>query len=298
MRQIVCPVCHSTPTSPDPEEFKMVSCPQCRVKWTYIPSDLDSDSLYEDEVYAVVDNRESIFEKIIFREAEKVLNKGKQIHSVLKSLLDFGCGKGQFLHVAKRLGLSTFGIETAEKRAEFAKEKYLLEVKNEFYQEGKIESGNFDFITLNHVLEHLPDPMGLLKELLDQNLSQDGLAYIEVPRANSWQAWIAGKDWMHWDIPKHLTHWDEETLVLEMEKIGYQKVGDRRFSIHLGVLGMLQSLMSKVGFKDHLILRLKRKKTLGLMALVVFFIPFAFLFEGLSTLSNKSGILGVYFKKK
>ncbi|MBN3581326.1 class I SAM-dependent methyltransferase [Algoriphagus aestuarii] len=298
MRQIVCPVCHTSSTSQDQEEFSIVHCKECGVKWTYLSSDINSDSLYEDEVYAIVDNRESIFEKIIFREAEKVLTKARRIQHGLTRMLDFGCGKGQFMHVSNRMGFSTLGIETATKRADFAREKYGLEVKNDFYSSGKIESGDFDFVTLNHVLEHLPYPMSLLKELLSQNLSTKGLVYIEVPRADSWQSGIAGREWMHWDIPKHLTHWDEQTLEQEMLKIGYQKVGDRKFSIHLGVLGMLQALLSKVGFRENLILRLKRKKTFGLMALIVVFMPLAWIMEGLSTLSNKSGILGLYFKKK
>ena len=297
MRQIICPVCHAEP-SLAPEEFSIIHCDSCQVRWTYIPNEIDADALYEDEVYSVVDNRESIFEKIIFKEVEKVLKRAKKIAPGLHRLLDFGCGKGHFLKVAKGKGFSVLGIETAKNRADFAREKYLLEVKNEFYRGGKIESGDFDFITLNHVLEHLPDPMGLLKELLDQNLSTGGLTYIEVPRADSLQANWSGSRWMHWDIPKHLTHWTEAVLVNEMEKIGYKKVGSRKFSFHLGVLGMLQTLLSKVGFKENLILRLKRKKTIGLLLLIVLFIPFAWILEGLSTVFNKSGILGVYFEKK
>ena len=297
MRQIICPVCHTKP-SQDKEELSIINCPQCQVKWTFFSKELDADALYEDEVYEVVDNRESIFEKIIFREAGKVLKKAKGIQPDLKSLLDFGSGKGQFMHAAKSLGFSTFGIETAENRAAFAREKYQLQVKNEFYESGKIESGEFDLISLNHVLEHLPDPMGLLKELLDQNLANSGLAYIEVPRSDSWQAKLAGGKWLHWDIPKHLTHWNEETLIKEMERIGYRPIGARKFSIHLGVLGMLQALLSKVGFKGHLILKLKRKKTIGLMAAILLFMPLAWILEGLSTLSSKSGILGLYFQKK
>lgn len=296
MRQITCPVCKTSPQS-NVQAFSIVSCIGCSNRWTFIPEEIDADLLYEDEVYSVVDNRRSIFERVIFREARNVLEKASFIsNSKTKRLLDFGSGKGQFLTIAKESGWTGIGIETAKERADFAREKYGVEVRQEFYSEGKVGEGNFDMITLNHVLEHLPDPLGLLKILLDSNLSKEGLIYIEVPRADSWQANIAGENWMHWDIPKHLTHWTETGLEKELKRIGYAKVGKRSFSIHLGVLGMLQVLMSKFGFKGNLILNLKRKKTPGLMLGIAILLPFALILETCSVPFGKSGIMGLYLK--
>lgn len=296
MRQITCPVCKKSPEI-ESQAFSICLCKGCGNRWTYIPEEIDSDALYEDEVYAVVDNRKSIFERIIFREAGKVLERGNSISAVKsKRLLDFGSGKGLFLAVAKEFGWRGLGIETAKDRADFAREKYRVEVRQEFYAGGKIEEGNFDMITLNHVLEHLPDPLSLLKELVDSNLSKDGLVYIEVPRADSWQAKIAGQNWMHWDIPKHLTHWIEAGLEKELNRIGFQKVEERSFSIHLGVLGMLQALMSALGYRGNLILNLKRKKTPGLLLSIAILLPFAWILEVISMPFGKSGIIGLYVK--
>ncbi len=296
MRQITCPVCQSPPSDP-PISQSIQCCKSCGVRWTFLPEEVDSDALYSDEVYAVVDNRQSVFERVIFSEAKKILQKARKIHPTANSLLDFGAGKGQFLAVAKTLAWNGIGIETASERAAFAREKYHVSVLETFYTEGKIGAGDFDFITLNHVLEHLPDPMGLMNGLLSQNLASQGLVYLEVPRADSWQAKIAGKDWMHWDIPKHLTHWTEGGMEKEFSKIGFQKVGVRRFSIHLGVLGMLQALLSKLGFRENLILRLKRKKTLGLLLLIGLVLPIAWGLEWISTGFGKSGVLGIYLKR-
>lgn len=296
MRQITCPVCKKSPEI-ESQAFSICLCKGCGNRWTYIPEEIDSDALYEDEVYAVVDNRKSIFERIIFREAEKVLERANSISAVKsKRLLDFGSGKGLFLAVAKESGWRGLGIETAKDRADFAREKYRVEVRQEFYAGGKIEEGNFDMITLNHVLEHLPDPLSLLKELVDSNLSKDGLVYIEVPRADSWQAKIAGQNWMHWDIPKHLTHWIEAGLEKELNRIGFQKVEERSFSIHLGVLGMLQALMSALGYRGNLILNLKRNKTPGLLLSIAILLPFAWILEVISMPFGKSGIIGLYLK--
>jgi SAM-dependent methyltransferase len=220
MRQTQCPVCQ-TPTNNFPTANSLISCPSCKVKWTYLPEEFDAEALYSDEVYAVVDNRKSIFERIIFSEAKKVLNKAKKLNPEAKRLLDFGSGKGLFLYVAESMGWDGIGVETSQDRANFAIEKYGVKVLSEYYSQGKIEGGNFDLITLNHVLEHLPDPIALLEELLKENAK--GLLYTEVPRENSWQAKIAGSNWMHWDIPKHLSHWNEEALGNEIGKLGFKK---------------------------------------------------------------------------
>lgn len=295
MRQVTCPVCSTSP-SQIPAELPKVKCTSCGVTWTYLPEAIDSAGLYRDEVYAIVDNRQSVFEKIIFSEAKKILQKARKANPDANHLLDFGSGKGQFLAVAKEQGWKGIGIETEKARADFAREKYGVAVTCEFYQHGKISEELADLITLNHVLEHLPQPIGLLEELLKSNLSPKGMIYIEVPRADSWQAKIAGDLWMHWDIPKHLTHWTEPVLEDQLEKLGFQKIAKRGFSVHLGVLGMLQALLARVGFRENLILRLKRKKTLGLVILIGVALPFAWVLEVLSVGFGKSGIMGLYLR--
>lgn len=296
MRQITCPICKFS-SSTFQKNQSIIQCQNCGNRWTFIAEEVNGDSLYSDEVYSVVDNRNSIFERIIFSEAKKVLHIAQKLNPKAQSLLDFGSGKGQFLAVAKSLGWKGLGVETAKERAAFAKEKYEVEVHTELYQGGKIGKGNFDLITLNHVLEHLPEPLELVETLSEANLEANGMIYIEVPRADSWQANIAGENWIHWDIPRHLTHWTESGLESQIRKNGWEILENRSFSVHLGVLGMLQALLSRVGFRENLIFRLKRKKSPGLLILIGFFLPIAWILELISTGFGKSGILGVYLIK-
>jgi SAM-dependent methyltransferase len=295
MRQLTCPICHTPPVSPPSTESRL-SCPSCTVSWTYLAEAIDASALYRDEVYAVVDNRESVFEQIIFSEARATLVKAKKIHPKASTLLDFGAGKGQFLAVAKTLGWNALGIETEAARAAFAVEKYGVDVQVGYYAQGPVGSGSYDLITLNHVLEHLPRPLELLRELVTNNLAPGGLLYLEVPRANSWQARIAGEAWMHWDIPKHLSHWTEDALIKQLQLMGLSLEGRRSYSVHLGVLGMLQALLSRVGYKENLILRLKKKKTIPLILLIGAFLPLAWGLELLATGMEKSGVCGLYLR--
>jgi 2-polyprenyl-3-methyl-5-hydroxy-6-metoxy-1,4-benzoquinol methylase len=95
-----------------------------------------------------------------------------------KKILDFGCGNGGFLKQAGSVASHAVGIEI-ETRLKTYFEENRLTVYNDI---SSIED-HFDFITLFHVLEHVPDPVGLLEQL-SKKLRKDGCIIIEVPNAN------------------------------------------------------------------------------------------------------------------
>lgn len=94
-----------------------------------------------------------------------------------KKVLDFGCGYGDFLYSIKN-AKSLFGIELNK--------NYIREIK----KKGKISvfsnindvKGNFDTITMFHVLEHLDDQIDTLKKIY-KLLNKNGYLIIEVPHA-------------------------------------------------------------------------------------------------------------------
>lgn len=298
MRQKQCPVCHAKGQVGLPH-LSIQKCDHCQVSWTLVQEDIDVDTLYEDKVYAVVDNRKSIFERIIFREAEKVIRTVTGIFNKTNPIkcLDFGSGKGQFLLKAKEAGWQTLGLETAKERAAFSREKYGLDVIEKYYHSGKIGEGEFDVISLNHVLEHLPHPIELLQELTEKNLKPGGILIVEVPNLHSWQSNIAGSKWMHLDIPKHLTHWNGQVLSQKITALGFDKIKSQYFSVHLGVLGMLSALLGNLGYKGNIIYDLKNRKNPGLLIGIALILPFSFLLETLAVPFKKTGILRLYFKK-
>ena len=89
-------------------------------------------------------------------------------------VLDFGCGDGKFLNRMKARGWETYGIEPSSDAA-FRKHRRLLEVP---------QDGAFDFVVLNHVLEHLLDPLDTLQQLAG-SLRDGGILFVSTPRLDT-----------------------------------------------------------------------------------------------------------------
>lgn len=121
-----------------------------------------------------------------------------------RTILDVGCGSGFALDNAKRAGLQTFGVELSREAAEAATNRghqifpMLLEHMEKAWEQ------KFDVISLNQVLEHVPDPVSLVKQCI-RFLSQRGVIAIAVPsalgvlRLSPWQE----TEWP----PHHISRW-------------------------------------------------------------------------------------------
>jgi SAM-dependent methyltransferase len=126
------------------------------------------------------------------------------------SILEIGCGSGLMLAAFRRRGWRVLGLERTEQMAEIGRRAHGLEIAA-VPLEKLSKSASFDLIVLFNVLEHIDDPLSLLKECASR-LAQNGLLIIVVPNFSSWQARIAGPKWFHLDVPRHLIHFTPETL--------------------------------------------------------------------------------------
>jgi SAM-dependent methyltransferase len=126
--------------------------------------------------------------------------------------LDVGCGGGAMLHrvCALEPAFQPRGIE--RDAGAVARARSLgFDVQRADFPESGLPGGAFDVITLNHVLEHIPDPMAALQEIR-RLLAPGGCAMIAVPnRAGLW-ARLLGHRWVALDLPRHLYHFSPATL--------------------------------------------------------------------------------------
>ncbi len=132
--------------------------------------------------------------------------------------LDVGCGSGGSLGVAAALGWQVAGIEmdtgAADKARRFTREIHVGDALTALFG-----AGRFDVVTAFHVLEHVTDPVAVVRRMLEW-LAPGGLAIIEVPNAGGLGARLFGGAWSGLELPRHLSHFTAESLVRVVEKAG------------------------------------------------------------------------------
>jgi 2-polyprenyl-3-methyl-5-hydroxy-6-metoxy-1,4-benzoquinol methylase len=111
-------------------------------------------------------------------------------------LLDVGCAAGFLLDEARRRGWETKGVEVSRFASEYARRELNLDVLTGSLEAAKLPGQEFDVVILYFVLEHLRDPLGLLREI-SRILKPGGLLSVAVPNIAGLyfllnrQAWIA-----------------------------------------------------------------------------------------------------------
>ncbi len=126
-------------------------------------------------------------------------------------LLDVGCGSGDILAMASELGIEVTGVEFAPEAVAHARESRGLDVRQGTLEEAGFGAGSFDVVTLWHVLEHVPDPVGTLREVR-RVLKPGGHVVVQVPNYGSIQSRVFGDRWYALDVPRHLHHFTPRTL--------------------------------------------------------------------------------------
>ncbi len=101
-------------------------------------------------------------------------------HRVGGDLLDIGTGIGQFLKLAQPHFSSVTGTEVSSSAAQIARERYGQEVINDLLERIDFGGQKFDVITLFHVLEHVHDPLAVVRKC-HSLLRNEGLLVIAVP---------------------------------------------------------------------------------------------------------------------
>jgi 2-polyprenyl-3-methyl-5-hydroxy-6-metoxy-1,4-benzoquinol methylase len=299
-----CPLCQSKNNQilykevPAFQEADILLCKDCGHYFTFLRKEVNVNDLYSDKIYKVVENRNSVFDRIIEREYTRVIKLLNILEPHKGNLLDFGSGKGKFGSLAVSNGWHVNCVETSIERAEYARTVYGLEVNTAFYKSGNIFNKRFEVLTLFHVLEHLTDPGIMLVELIKYNLCTNGLVLVEVPNIQSWQSRMAKKNWLHLDVPRHIQHFSAERLQKFLLETGLTPVRKSYFSLHLGVLGMVDSMLKQFGYRKNIIYELKNKKNKFLKIKIAILLPIAFIMEGIAACLGKGGIVRIYSRSR
>jgi len=124
------------------------------------------------------------------------------------SVLDYGCGSGDFVKFLRSKSIDAYGYEP---NYNFCEHDFLTN------QEGW-KSKKYDIIILWHVLEHIHNPFILIQSL-KKRLNKGGKFFIAIPNFKSFDSKHYGKYWAGYDTPRHLWHFSRESMHQIAKKI-------------------------------------------------------------------------------
>ena len=134
-------------------------------------------------------------------------------------LLDIGCGNGDFLARMRDLGWTVRGIEPDGVAVESALTRG-LEVRWGMLEPDAYDERSFDVVTLNHVIEHVPNPAEVLA-CCHRILDHQGWLIISTPNARSWCHRRFGRDWLCLEPPRHLNIFTISSMKRLAESAGF-----------------------------------------------------------------------------
>lgn len=203
------------------DPFDVAICPGCNTGWTTpVPGNLDP---YYPRTYRRYNAWVARVLSVLYGWR---VSRWCRLYPKPGAALEVGCGDGVMLHALRSRGWEVCGTERTEAMAATARDRYGIRmyVDPEGPQAGH---DRFDLIILFQVLEHLSDPVAVLKRAAAL-LGDGGRIVVGVPNRASWQAAFGRGAWFHLDVPRHLVHFTPAALAataaqagLRVETVGF-----------------------------------------------------------------------------
>lgn len=176
-------------------------------------------------------------------------NLGRLPHSQA-SLLDIGCGNGNYLEFARRAGWQVRGVDFDPAAVAAAKARD-LDVLEGTVKTLAAECECYDRITLSHILEHVYDPWDVLADCY-RLLKPGGVLWLETPNVNSNGHEVFGQYWRGLEPPRHLHIFSRKSLRDKMSEIGFSNIQDCFSSFATGAMWReSRGIVAKAGAAKH-----------------------------------------------
>lgn len=222
-----CPLCgagDSRPTRFDFAPYKLARCAQCGLY--YCATRLAPESAariyaqgdyFEGQGYDSYAAQEPAL-RLTFRRFLKKLNV---IFPLQGALLEIGCGYGYLLDEARpyfqhRTG-TDFSLKAVKQAAACGATIYRGDI-------GELPPNErYDCIILAHVIEHVYQPVQLLRAVRAK-LKPGGIVAVATPNIGSLWFPLMGRKWASFKIPEHVAFYDRKTLPRLLDSAGFSAI--------------------------------------------------------------------------
>lgn len=209
------------------EDFHICECLNCGLLYTMPRPDKDKigDYYKSEEYYSHQENKKGFIPRVYERVKKTNLKHKYQLASKglnVGTLLDIGCGVGDFLHTAETHGWDCLGVEPSEDAKAIAQKR----MKGKIISSEELETlsdGSFDLITMWHVLEHVDDLKWQIAQL-QRLVKSSGRVVIALPNYKSYDGQYYKELWAAYDVPRHLNHFNRNTLTKMFKTSGLELI--------------------------------------------------------------------------
>ena len=196
-------------------KFKLDLCSSCGLYYLNpFPTKKEINSFYGANYYYDSYVNDGVFAKkslLFFESIKKYLPK-KGIS------LDVGCSKGFLAYFFKRNGFDAYGIDLSKNACVYAKKigvkAFPLDLLSFNFNK------KFDVITLIDLLEHVDNPIKLLKKA-NSLLNDNGVIIISTPNIKSFYSKLSKDNWVGFDLPFHLTYFSKDSILFALKNAGF-----------------------------------------------------------------------------
>lgn len=144
-----------------------------------------------------------------------------------RSVLDYGCSSGLFVRALQYRGIGrASGVDIAAPLVERGRAKGLDLAHDPDGLFLKSNPGKFDVICANNVLEHVPDPAGILTQIRGA-LKDSGAIFLSVPNLASLQVLVSGDRSPIIDPPHHVHYFTPASLEKTLRAAGFSVLRKR-----------------------------------------------------------------------
>lgn len=217
-----CPLCaspDSTPLAPSCHDYEYnilyhgayMHCESCGLaRLEPLPSLEDLAKFYPPD-YANYNSSPSVLSRLLTSLYDSgVRRQAARFASHGACVLDIGCGGGHYLDKLVGMGLELHGTEFSEEAAHTARRKGHT-VHAGILEEMELPAGHFHLIRMNHVIEHVLNPITTLRATA-RLLHPEGTLVVETPNLNCPDFKLFGKYWGALHFPRHIHLFTPETL--------------------------------------------------------------------------------------
>ncbi len=221
--KISCPICGSGSIFNYSKDYPYIKeCHDCKIVFTHpLPEGLTE--AYGEDYY------KSWYEKQLRQRVKLWRRRLNIVKRFCRSgkLLDVGTGDGLFLKVAKSANFNVYGTEISPAAVRAAKNLYDLDIHLTEIENAGFQENSFDIITIWHVIEHVKNPLEVLKKVY--SLSKPGaVVFVATPNLDKHVSRIIYRLTSNKPYPfyspkgeQHLFHFNEYTLERIIKKAGF-----------------------------------------------------------------------------